>query len=171
MIALPAYAANTQADYQYAPDQENWTTAEQAYVGSSDEELTTVRTITIEAKGYAFIRVDEETLKQYNCQTSLVIQVQPATETTSQNVDVTGSVKINDATYTIESGKAALKTDKKLVILNCQGTDENGNQITLKLSARYFWWGGKAYAFRSTAVMHTLDNTMLLLQRGIAKIQ
>lgn len=170
MIAIPAYAANAQADYLYALNQENWV-MEEEYTGNLGVELTDVRTITIEAKGYAFSRIDEETLKQYNCETFVVIQVQPATETAEQNVDVTGSVKVNDVIYKIESGQVALKTEKKLLVLSCQGPDESGNQISLKLRARYFWWGGNAYAFRSMAIMQTADNTMLLLQRGTARIQ
>lgn len=169
MMAYPAYTASAQADYRYALNQKNWAVAEES-ADNLDATLASVLTLKIDAKGYAFLRIDEETLKQYNSITSIVIQVQPATETAERKIDITGFVKINDATYTITGGKVFLGKEKKLIFLNCTGTDTSGNPITLKLGARYFWWGGKAYALRSSAVLQTADKPMLLLQRGIAKI-
>jgi hypothetical protein len=126
--------------------------------------------VQIDAKGYAFARVDQETLKQYNSTTNIVIQIQPATETTEREIDIAGTVKVNDATYTVSDGKVFIGKERKLIFVNCTGTDENGNQITLKFGANYFWWGGHAYALRSKAVLQTDDQPMLLLQRGIARI-
>jgi hypothetical protein len=85
-------------------------------------------------------------------------------------VDVTGSVKVNEAVYTIQSGTAVLGTKRHILYVHCEGVDEEGNKITLKFGAVYFWWGGRAYALRSKALLQTADNPMLLLQRGIAKI-
>jgi hypothetical protein len=167
MVAYPAYAAG--ADYRYALNQENWVLAEES-ANNPDAALSSSLMVQIDAKGYAFARIDQETLKQYNSTTSIVIQVQPATETTERKIDVTGSVKVNDATYSITGGKVFIGKERKLIFVNCTGTDESGNQITLKFGARYFWWGGKAYALRSKAVLQTADQPMLLLQRGIARI-
>jgi hypothetical protein len=170
VMAYPAYATSAQSDYKYALNQENWTIPEEL-TSESDSTVPNGRTITMEAKGYAFLRIDEETLKQYTVTTSLLIQVQPAPETTEKSVDVTGSVKVNDETYTIQSGKAILRAEKRLVFIIGQGVDQTGNSVTLKLGARYFWWGGKAYAFRSAALLQTSAKQMLLLQRGIVRIQ
>jgi hypothetical protein len=170
MMAYPAYLASAQVDYRYALNQENWAVAEES-VQNPDAALAGVITVQIDAKGYAFARIDEETIKQYESTTSIVVQVQPATETAERCIDITGSVKIKDATYTITGGRAFLAKEKRLIFLNCTGTDENGNPITLKLGARYFWWGGKAYALRSKALLQTTDKPMLLLQRGITEIQ
>jgi hypothetical protein len=126
--------------------------------------------VEINAKGYAFMRIDEENIKQYNCTTNILVQVQPATESTERKIDLTGSVQVNDKSYTITGGKVFIGKERKLIFLNCTGTDEDGNQITLKLGARYFWWGGKAYALRSKALLQTVEQPMLLLQRGIARI-
>lgn len=167
MVAYPAYAAGE--DYQYALNQENWGVAEQS-ASIPDSTLSGTLIVQIDAKGYAFARVDQETLKQYNSTTNIVIQVQPATERIEREIDITGTVKVNDATYTVSDGKVFIGKEKKLIFVNCTGTDENGNQITLKLAANYFWWGGHAYALRSKAVLQTDDQPMLLLQRGIAKI-
>jgi hypothetical protein len=169
MVAYPAYAAG--ADYRYALNQENWVVAEES-ASSPSAALSSSNTllVQIDAKGYAFARIDKETIKQYNSTTSIVIQVQPATEATERKIDITGSVKVNHATYTITGGKVFIGKERKLVFVNCTGTDENGNQITLKLGARYFWWGGKAYALRCKALLQTDEQPMLLLQRGIARI-
>jgi hypothetical protein len=168
MIAYPAYAAG--ADYRYALNQENWAVPEEQIL-NLDATYANVHTVTVDAKGHAFLRIDEQTIKQYDAVMFLVIQVQPATESTERNVDVTGSVKVNDVTYTIESGKAVLRTEKNLLFVKCQGIDENGNQISLKLGVRYFWQGEKTYALRSIAILQTANSPMLLLQRGSAEIQ
>jgi hypothetical protein len=167
MLAYPAYAAG--ADYRYALNQENWGVTEPS-ASAQDMALSGTLMVQIDAKGYAFARVDQETLKQYNSTTSIVIQIQPATETTERKIDITGTVKVNDATYTVSDGKVFIGKERKLIFVNCTGTDESGNQITLKLGANYFWWGGHAYALRSKAVLQTDDQPMLLLQRGIARI-
>jgi hypothetical protein len=167
MVAYPAYAAG--AEYRYALNQENWGIAEES-ANTLDTALTNALVVKIDAKGYAFTRIDQETLKQYNSTTSIVIQVQPATETTERKTDITGTVKVNDATYTVSDGKVFVGKERHLIFVNCTGIDENGDQITLKFGANYFWWGGDAYALRSKAVLRTDDQPMLLLQRGIARI-
>ena len=170
MIAYPAYAASEQTDYLYALNQENWA-VEEEYTDNLDAVFSNVHTITIDAKGYAFLRLDEETIKQYNAETNLLIQFEPATEANERNVDVTGFVKVNEITYTIESGKVIIRTDKNLLFIRCQGLDEDGDQFNLRMRIRYFWWGGKLYAIRSIALLQTVESPMLLLQRGIARIQ
>jgi hypothetical protein len=167
MMAYPAYAAG--ADYRYALNQENWAVAEEQ-TPNLDATYANVHTVTVDVKGHAFLRIDEQTIKQYDTVTSLLIQVQPATESTERKVDVTGSIKVNDVTYTIESGKAVLRTEKNLLFVKCQGIDENGNQISLKLGARYFLQGEKTYTLRSIAILQTANSPMLLLQRGSAEI-
>ena len=167
MVAYPAYAAG--ADYRYALNQENWGVVEQS-ASIPDAVLSDTLVVQIAAKGYGFARVDQGTLKQYNSTTKLVIQVQPATETTEREIDITGTVKVNDATFTVSDGKVFIGKERKLIFVNCTGIDENGNQSTLKFGANYFWWGGHAYALRCRAVLQTDDQPMLLLQRGIARI-
>ncbi len=166
-LAYPAYAAS--ADYRQALNQENWTVAEES-ISNSSVALSNALKVEINAKGYAFLRIDEETIKQYNCTTNIVVQVQPETEATNREIGITGSIQVNDEGYRLTDGKVFIVKEKKLIFLNCTGTDEGGNQITLKLGARYFWWGGKAYALRSKALLQTDEQPILLLQRGIARI-
>ncbi len=167
MVAYPAYVAG--ADYQYALNDENWGVAEQS-ASIPDVTFSGNLMVQIDAKGYAFARIDQETIKQYKSITNIIIQVQPATETTEREINVKGTVKVNDATYTVSDGKVFIGKERKLIFVNCTGTDENGNQITLKLGANYFWWGGHSYALRSKALLQTDDQPILLLQRGIARL-
>jgi hypothetical protein len=168
LVAYPAFVSSVQAEYVYALNEENWAITEEISV-TADSSVATIHTVTIDAKGYAFQRVDEETLKQFKVETHLTITTGPK-EDDAPRVDVTGSVKINEAVYTIQSGTAVLGTKRHVLYIRCDGVDEEGNKITLKFGAVYFWWGGKAYALRSKALLQTADKPMLLLQRGIARI-
>ena len=125
MVALPAYTAEARADFKYALNGENWTVAEEP-VQSAGTSIGTIHTVVLTAQGYAFERIDEQTLKQYKAEMNLTIQVNPKTETTTRNVDVTGYVKVNEAIYTIESGTAVLGTKRHLLFIRCEGVDENG---------------------------------------------
>jgi hypothetical protein len=167
MVAYPAYAATE--DYRYALNQENWVVTEE-FASNLISMSGNTLTVEIDAKGYAFLRIDEETFKQYDSTTNIFIQLQPETEKTDRKIKIAGSIKVKDSTYTITGGQVFLEKERKLIFVKCAGKDENGNQITLKFGARYFWWGGKAFALRSKALLLTSDNQMLLLQRGIARI-
>jgi hypothetical protein len=136
---------------------------------NADSSVATIHTVTIDAKGYAFQRIDEETLKQLKAETHLTVTI-GRKEDGTPCVDVTGSVKVNEAVYAIQSGTAVFGTKRHILYIRCEGVDEQGNKITLKFSAVYFWWDGKAYALRSKALLQTADKPMLLLQRGIARI-
>jgi len=168
LVAYPAFVGSAQAEYVYALNEENWAITEETSV-TADSSVATLHTVTIDVKGYAFQRVDEETLKQFKTETQLTVTIGPKEDDTPR-LDVTGSVKVNEAVYTIQSGTAILGTKRHILYIRCEGVDEQGNKITLKFGAVYFWWGGKAYALRSKALLQTADNPMLLLQRGIAKI-
>jgi hypothetical protein len=169
LVVYPAYTVSAQADYVYALKEDNWAIAEETTV-TSDQPIASVHTLTIYAKGYAFQRIDEETWKQFKSETNLTIAIGPREDDTPR-VNVTGTVKVNDKVYLIESGTAVLGTKRRVLFIRCEGVDEYGNKITLKLGAVYFWWGGKAYALRSKALLQTPEKPMLLLQRGIARIQ
>jgi len=168
LVAYPAFVGNAQAEYVYALDKENWEITEEISV-AADPSVATIHTVTIDVKGYAFQRIDEETLKQFKAETHLTVTIGPKEDDTPC-VDVTGSVKVNEAVYTIQSGTAVLGTKRCILYIHCEGVDEQGNKITLKFGSVYFWWGRKAYALRSKALLQTADKPMLLLQRGVARI-
>jgi len=52
-----------------------------------------------------------------------------------------------------------------------EGIDGQGNNMTLKVGVRYFWLGGQLYTFRGKAILQTTEKPMLLLFRGMVKIQ
>jgi len=168
LVAYPAYTASAQSDYVYALTEGNWAIAEES-TAASDQPIAVVHTVTVYAKGYAFQRIDEETLKQFKSETNLTITIGPK-EDNAPRVNVTGTLKVNDKVYSIENGTAVLGTKRRVLFIRCDGVDEEGNRITLKLGAVYFWWGGRAYALRSKALLQTADKPMLLLQRGVARI-
>lgn len=168
LVAYPTFAGSAQTDYVYALNVENWLMTEENTI-SADSAAASIRVVAVNLNGYAFERIDEETLKQLKAETQLTVTIGPKEDGT-RSVGVTGSVKINDAVYTIESGTAVLKTERHVLSIRCDGVGEEGNKITLKLGAVYFWWGGKTYALRSKALLVTSEKAMLLLQRGIAKI-
>ncbi len=168
-VVYPTYVSKVQGEYTYALEEANWTISEENIV-AADPSVTNFHTITIDLKGYAFERVDQETLKQFEAETRLTITSGPKEEGSIPNVDVTGTVKVNDAIYTIQNGTAALRTERRILYIGCEGVDQEGNKITLKIGAVYFWWGGRTFALRSKALL-TSERPMLLLQRGIAKIQ
>jgi hypothetical protein len=171
LAALVAYLAcvgSAQAEYVYAFNEENWEITEETSM-TADSSLATLRTVTIDAKGYAFQRIDEETLKQLKAETHLTVTIGRKEDGTPY-VNITGFLKVKEAVYSIQSGTAVLGTKRHILYIRCEGVDEQGNKITLKFGAVYFWWGGKAYALRSKALLQTADKPMLLLQKGVARI-
>jgi len=168
LVAYSTLVGSALAEYVYALNEENWEIAKETSMSADPADMI-IRTITIDVEGYAFQRIDEETLKQLKAETYLVVRI-GRKEDGAPCVNVIGSVKVNGAVYTIQSGTAALETKRRILHINCEGVNRQGNKITLKFSAVYFWWGGKAYALRSKALLQTADKQMLLLQRGIARI-
>jgi hypothetical protein len=168
LFAYSAFVGNAQAEYVYALNDENWEITEETSV-TADSTVATIHTITIDVKGYAFQRIDEETLKQLKSETHLTMTIERK-EDGPPYVNVTGYVKVNKAVYAIQSGTAVLGTKRHILYIRCEGVDEQGNKITLKFGAVYFWWGGKTYALRSIVLLQTADKPMLLLQRGITRM-
>jgi hypothetical protein len=156
LVAYPAFVGSVQSECVYALNEENWAITEETSV-TANSSIATIHTVTIDAKGYAFQRVDEETLKQLKAETHLTVTI-GRKEDETPSVDVRGSVKVNEAAYDIQSGTAVLETKRHILYIHCEGVDEQGNKITLKFGAVYFWWGGKAYALRSKALLQQLTN-------------
>ncbi len=79
-----------------------------------------------------------------------------------------GTVEVNGAAYTITGGKGAVLTLRRAVLLEAQGTDTDGQAVTLKLAGRYFWMGGHLYVARVAGKLQTNNgNFLLLLRAGI----
>jgi hypothetical protein len=132
--------------------------------------------VTAQSRGWAFQRIDNETIKQYAVELNLAIELGPRKSSLIPIVNITGSVSVHstsfNAVYTIESGKGVIETNKHVALISAKGVDAQNNAITLKSEIDYFWWGGKIFAFTGKAILHPNGNPMLLLLRcGIAKVQ
>ena len=93
---------------------------------------------TLHAKGYIYQKIGDNTLSYYKA--NLTLTAQP-TDTSSPHklFDVTGGtlVTANGATYTFSSGNGAVLTGRHSVLLQAQGTDADGQTVTLKLAGQY----------------------------------
>jgi len=132
--------------------------------------------VTAECKGWAFQRIDNETIKQYTLELNITIELGATSNHMVSIVNVTGSISINSTSfntvYTIQTGEGIIGTNRDVALIKAQGINGQDN-VTLKLEARYFYWGGKTFAFRGRALLEqTGQKPMLLLLRyGIAKAQ
>ena len=132
--------------------------------------------VTAQSEGWAFQRINNETIKQYALELNLTLQLGIEKDHDIPIVNVIGSVSVHstsfNAVYLIESGKGVIETNKHVALISAQGIDAQNNTVTLKAEADYLWWGGRAYAFRGRAILYNSENPMLLLLRyGIAKVQ
>lgn len=122
------------------------------------------------ARGVAIQKNDNETVKTpVNLTLALVLGEKRGNFTPVLNVK--GSIDVNGTIYTFEYGDGIIQTQRHRAFIRCVGIDSNDNQVTFRLGAAYFWWGGKLYVFRAKALLRTADAPTLLLLRGIAKIQ
>jgi len=188
VVACPNFAVSSQASQSsqpattqpllqakdFAMNDDGWQNLEQFLEMCNTTFIA--HNVTAQSKGWAFQRIDNETIKQYALALNLTMELGPEKGSLIPIVNVTGSVAVHstsfNAVYTIESGKGIIETDKHVALISAQGVDAQNNTVTLKAQVDYFWWGGRTYAFRGKAVLYTSQNPMLLLLRyGIAKVQ
>ena len=95
-------------------------------------------------------------MKQYSLTMNITLGLGQRTGTAIIIVTVNGSIEANGVTYTIESGKGLVATKRDTALFRTEGVDGQGNNVTLRLAAKYFWWGGHLYAFRGKAILQTV---------------
>jgi hypothetical protein len=83
---------------------------------------------------------------------------------------VGGTVVVNGAVYTIDSGNGGVLRGRHLILLKAQGTGPDGQAVTLKLAGRYFWMGGRLYVARIGARLLTLNGNYTLLLRAQIRV-
>lgn len=126
--------------------------------------------VYVRARGIAVQKIDNETIKTpVNLTLTLVLGEKRGNFIPVLNVN--GSIDVNSTIYTIEYGDGIIQTQRHVAFIRCVGFDADGNQLILRIRAPYFWWGRKLYVFRAKALLRTVDTRMLLLLRGIAKVQ
>lgn len=119
---------------------------------------------TLNARGNIYQKIDSDTIKYY--QANLTLTLQPTS--TSGNVklfDVTGGTLVaNGVSYTFTSGNGGVLTGRHDVLLQAQGTDPNGQPVTLKLAGQYSysWFAGRV-ALKIGAKLQTPDTNYTLL--------
>ena len=119
---------------------------------------------TLHARGNIYQTVDSDTIKYY--QANLTLTLQPTSTSGSVKLfDVTGGTLVaNGVSYTFTSGNGGVLTGRHDVLLQAQGTDPNGQPVTLKLAGQYSWLGGST--LRIGAKLQTTDTNYTLLMRA-----
>ena len=119
---------------------------------------------TLNARGYIYQTIDSNTIKYYPA--NLTLTLQPTS--TNGNVklfDVTGGTLVaNSVTYTFTGGNGGVLTGRHAVLLQAQGTDPNGQTVTLKLAGQYSYsWLAGHVALKIGAKLQTADTNYTLL--------
>lgn len=135
------------------------------------EQAVQAKEIEARAKGWAFQKIDNETIRMKPAEMNLTLELGERKDHRIGIINVTGTLDINGTTYTIESGNGIIQTVTHTAWLHCKAQDAQGSRILLQVHAVYFWWGGRLYAFRARAVVHNDDTRMLLLLRGVARVE
>jgi len=118
------------------------------------------------AQGWAFQKIDSDTIKYYHANFALSIQA-ASTNGTVKKFDVTGgTVIVNGISYSISNGNGAVLTGRRIILLQASGTSTDGQPITLKLEGRYFWMWGHLYFTRIGARLLTGNGNYTMLMRA-----
>ena len=120
---------------------------------------------TLHARGNIYQVIDSNTIKYY--QANLTLTLQPtSTSGPVKQFDVTAGtlVTANGLSYAFNSGNGAVLTGRHDVLLQAQGTDPNGQSVTLKLAGQYSysWFAGRV-ALKIGAKLQTVDENYTLL--------
>ena len=119
---------------------------------------------TLNAKGNIYQVIDSNTIKYYKA--NLTLTLQPTSISGPHKLfDVTGgSLTANGVTYTFTSGNGTVFTGVHDVLLQAQGTDPNGQAVTLKLEGQYSYsWLAGQVALKIGAKLQTADTNYTLL--------
>jgi hypothetical protein len=123
---------------------------------------------TLHARGNIYQVINSNTIKYY--QANLTLTLQPTSTSGPHKLfDVVGGtlVTANGDTYTFTSGNGAVLTGIHAVLLQAQGTDANGQAVTLKLAGHYgYSWLPSKVALNIGAKLQTADGNYTLLMRA-----
>ena len=144
------------------------------YASASDPATTTnetqaSRTRMLLAKGIA---VDKASSQIVITQAGFALSLE-ATEINATVIkfDVVGGiVRINGTDYTMTEGNGAVIREKHVFLLRAQGTNPDGESVTLKLAGRYFWMWGRVHVARIFGSLQTENSKTNLLLRSIIRV-
>ncbi len=144
------------------------------YASASDPATTTnetqaSRTRMLLAKGIA---VDKASSQIVITQAGFALSLE-ATEINATVIKfdvVGGTVRINGTDYTMTEGNGAVIREKHIFLLQAQGTNPDGESVTLKLAGRYFWMWGRVHVARIFGSLQTENSKTNLLLRSIIRV-
>ena len=119
---------------------------------------------TLNARGNIYQTIDSSTIKYYKA--NLTLTVQPTSTSGAVKLfDVTGGTLVaNGVTYTFTGGNGGVLTGRHAVLLQAQGTDPDGQPVTLKLAGQYSYsWLAGRVALKIGARLQTADTNYTLL--------
>jgi hypothetical protein len=119
---------------------------------------------TLNARGNIYQTIDSDTIKYY--QANLTLTIQPNSSSGGVKLfDITGGTLVaNGVSYTFTSGNGGVLTGRRVVLLQAQGTDPNGQPVTLKLAGQYSYsWLAGRVALKIGAKLQTSDTNYTLL--------
>jgi hypothetical protein len=144
------------------------------YTYASTEAATTAekqsnRTRMLNAKGVA-VKKDDGQLVTAPAGFALALETTKVNETIIKFNVVSGSVEINGTEYQISEGHGAVLRDKRVFLLEAQGTSPDGQSATLKLAGRYFWMWGRLYVARVLGSLQAESVRTLLVLRSVIRV-
>jgi hypothetical protein len=120
---------------------------------------------TLNARGNIYQKVNSNTIQFY--QANLTLTLQPtSTSGPVKQFDITGGtlVTANGASYSFTTGNGGVFTGRRDVLLQAQGTDANGQSVTLKFAGQYSYsWIAGRVALKIGAKLQTADANYTLL--------
>ena len=119
---------------------------------------------TLNARGNIYQKINSNTIQFYKANLTLTLQP-TSTSGTVKLFDVTGGTLVaNGVSYTFTSGNGGVLTGRHDVLLKAQGTDPNGQPVTLKLAGQYSYsWLAGRVALKIGAKLQTADANYTLL--------
>ena len=136
------------------------------YVNAQTSANPIANTKTINAQGYAYQAIDNQTIKKYPANFSFTV-VAAGTNGSARLFDITGgTIVVNGVTYTVSTGNGGVLTGRHAILLQAKGTSPDGQAVTFKLAGRYFWMGGNLYVVRIGAKLQTDNANYTLLMRA-----
>lgn len=136
----------------------------------ADEAMVEGTYLYARAGGWAFERIDNETIRQKPVQLNITLNLGSLVRNHRLITGVNGTLDVNGTIFAIQSGQGIIITGVHVALVRCSGVDADGNEIGFAVRAAYFWWGGSVYAFRAVALLRTVESPMMLLMRGVAKV-
>jgi hypothetical protein len=132
-------------------------------------ETQSSRTRMLRAKGIAVEKSDRQIVIT-PAGFTLALEATEVNETIIKFNVISGTVKINETEYVITEGNGAVIRDKHGFLLQAQGTNPDGQSVTLKLAGRYFWMWGRLYVARVFGSLQTESAKTPLVLRSVIRV-